>query len=278
MAGAIEGTLLVPESKTPVPVVLIIAGSGPTDRDGNSAMLLGANNSLKMLAEGLLANGIASLRYDKRGIGKSAAAGPKESDLRFDTYVDDAARWVKQLRGDPRFSRVIIAGHSEGSLIGMIAAQRGDVERFVSIAGAGHRAGDIIRTQLEGRISAELMDKSREAITSLEAGKMVADPPAALAALFRPSVQPYLISWLRYDPAEEIAKLKIATLVIQGTTDIQVSVGDAKRLSKSPVIIDGMNHVLKQVGSDPAAQRSSYSDSTLPIHPALVRAIVDFVR
>src|ERR1043165_3945869 len=78
--GALHGTLLVPASTRPVPLAVIIAGSGPTDRDGNSPMLQGKNNSLKMLAEGLAARGIASVRYDKRGIAGSAKAGGNEVD------------------------------------------------------------------------------------------------------------------------------------------------------------------------------------------------------
>ena len=276
--NGIEGTLVVPETKAPVPVVLIIAGSGPTDRDGNTLMFTGKNNSLLMLAEALEKNGIASLRYDKRGIAKSGAAGGKESDLRFDMYVDDAARWAKELKNDKRFSKVVIAGHSEGSLIGMIAAQRGDADKFISIAGAGFAAGDLIVKQLEGKVPADMFEQSKRAIASLKDGKTTDDTPEELAALFRPSVQPYLISWFKYDPAVEIAKLKIPVLVLQGTTDIQVSVDDAKRLSKAPVIIEGMNHVLKQVPADPIAQQKSYGDPALPISPALVKAIAGFVR
>ena len=276
--GSLEGTLQVPESKKPVPVVLIISGSGPTDRDGNSAMLPGKNDSLRMLADALETNGIASLRYDKRGIAKSAAAGAKESDLRFDMYADDAARWAKQLKGDPRFSRVVIAGHSEGSLIGIIAAQRGDADKFISIAGIGVPADEIIVKQLQGKVPPEMLEQSKRALASLKAGKTTEDTPPELAALFRPSVQPYLISWFKYDPAAEIGKLKIPVLVIQGTTDIQVSADDAKRLAKNPTLIEGMNHVLKQVPADPNAQMKSYSDPALPVSPALVKAIVDFVR
>src|SRR5579859_7330981 len=93
-SGTIYGTLLVPSAPKRMPVVLLIAGSGPTDRNGNSAMLPAPNNSLKMLAEALAARNIASLRYDKRGIGESKAAMTAEKDLRFDTYVDDAVAWV----------------------------------------------------------------------------------------------------------------------------------------------------------------------------------------
>jgi pimeloyl-ACP methyl ester carboxylesterase len=276
--GAVHGTLLVPQSEKPVPVVLIIAGSGPTDRDGNSGLLFGKNNSLKMLAEGLEANGVASLRYDKRGIAASRAAGRSESELRFDTYVDDAAAWVRELRKDARFSSVAIAGHSEGSLIGIVAAQRGGVDRFVSIAGSGQRASDLLLKQLAPQLPPELMKRTREIMASLQEGKTVADPPEDLAALFRPSVQPYLISWFKYDPAQEIAKLKIPVLVIQGTTDIQIPVDDAKRLSAKPVVIEGMNHVLKDVAADNDAQTKSYSDPALPVNAKLIAEIVKFVK
>ena len=138
----LHGTLLRPQSSEPVPIALIIAGSGPTNRDGNSAGLNGPNNSIKMLAEGLAAHGIASLRYDKRSIGESAAPKnpnvlPKESDLRFDTFIDDAVSWGRKLRGDRRFSSLTVIGHSEGSLIGMIAAKRLNADAYISIAGPG---------------------------------------------------------------------------------------------------------------------------------------------
>ena len=111
--GTLEGSLLLPESKTGIPVALIIAGSGPTDRDGNNPAM--KNNSLKLLANALSVNGIASLRYDKRGIGKSQKAGGKEEDLRFDHYISDAKGWLSLLRTDERFKEVIVIsdGHAE---------------------------------------------------------------------------------------------------------------------------------------------------------------------
>src|SRR5438105_3808785 len=145
----LHSTLLLPkEMSKPMPVVLLLSGSGPTDRNGNSPMLPGKNNSLLMLAEGLASNGIASLRYDKRGVGESAGAMVAEADLRFETYVDDAQAWCEQLRKDKRFSAVIIAGHSEGSLVGMLAAKQCNADVFISISGAGRAAADILRTQL----------------------------------------------------------------------------------------------------------------------------------
>jgi pimeloyl-ACP methyl ester carboxylesterase len=139
--GEVYGTLLLPSAPGPVPVVLLIAGSGPTDRDGNSPLLPGGGPaSLRLLAEALADHGIASLRYDKRGIGASKMTPEHLKTLRFDSYVDDAEAWAKRLQGDSRFSRVVIAGHSEGALIGTLAAQRLHGVALVSIYGAGKRA------------------------------------------------------------------------------------------------------------------------------------------
>lgn len=281
--GTLAGTLELP-AKCPCPVVLIIAGSGPTDRDGNSPLLPGANNSLKYLAEGLQAKGIASVRYDKRGVGGSKGAMPaSESDLRFDDFVADAVAWLTKLRADKRFTTVTVVGHSEGSLIGMIAAREAKADAFVSIAGAGRPAGKILHEQLSSRIPPEMLAAADRTIGQLEKGETPDSAPPALASLFRPSVQPYLISWFRYDPAAELAKLTIPTLVVQGTTDIQVSVADAKALGAAQpkatlLIIDGMNHVLKSVPADQAAQLKSYGDPSLPVVPALVEAVSEVVR
>lgn len=281
--GSLAGTLELP-AKCPCPVVLIIAGSGPTDRDGNSPLLPGANNSLKYLAEGLLAKGIASVRYDKRGIGESKGAmRGGESDLRFEDFVADAVAWLTKLRADQRFTTVSIVGHSEGSLIGMIAARQAKADAFISIAGVGRPAGKIIHEQLSTRIPPEMLALADRTIGQLERGETPDSAPPALGALFRPSVQPYLISWFRYDPAAEIAKLTVPTTVVQGTTDIQVSVADARALGAAQpkatlLIIDGMNHVMKKVPADQGAQLKSYGDPALPVVPELVEAIAGTVR
>ena len=279
--GTLHGTLLIPKGTKPKPVVLLISGSGPTDRDGNSYALPGRNDSLKMLAEGLAAKGIASLRYDKRGIGESMGVGPGEKDLRFEMYVDDAAEWAKKLKGDKRFSSVTIAGHSEGSLIGMIAAQRGAAGAYVSIAGLGRPADVVIRMQLI-QLPPDLRGFSEHALESLKSGKRVEDVPPALAMIYRPSVQGYLISWFFYDPVAEVKKLTIPVLIVQGTTDVQVMVDDARALAAAKPdlkleLIEGMNHVLKMV-SDPARQAASYSDPALPVASQLVEVIASFVR
>lgn len=276
--GTLHGTLLVPAgTRVPVPVALIIAGSGPTDRDGNSPMLPGKNNSLKLLAEALATHGIASVRYDKRGIGASMGAATKESDLRFTTYVDDAANWLEKLRADSRFSRRFVVGHSEGSLIGAMAAQRSPVSHIVSLAGAGRPIAEVLEEQLSGGLPPALLTDARRILAELKAGRTVDSVPPQLMVVFRPSVQPYMISWLPIDPAQEFGRLTVPVLVVQGTTDVQVTVGDAERLAKGhPRVtletIDGMNHVLKEV-REASQQTASYSDPTLPLHPRLIESI-----
>ena len=281
-SGVIHGTIDLPSGTGPFPVVLIIAGSGPTDRDGNSAMLAGKNNSLKMLAQSLATANIASLRFDKRGIAASAAAGPKEADIRFENYVDDAVAWVEQLRHDKRFSTVTIIGHSEGALIGAIAAARTHPNAFISVAGVGRSAGLVLREQINGKLPAQLFQSNEKILRELEAGRTTEDVPPALKSLYRASVQPYLISWFKYNPAEIVVSIKEPILICQGTTDIQVAVEEAEALKKAApsaklVIIEGMNHVLKSVAADPAKQTASYTDPALPINAELMKNIIEFV-
>lgn len=282
--GTIYGILEEPQvtAGQRIPVMLLIAGSGPTDRDGNNTMA-GSNNSLKLLADALVKRGIAVLRYDKRGIAASAKAMVSESDLRFETYVDDAVGIIRQIQSNARYSSVTIVGHSEGSLIGMVAAQKAGGQGFVSLAGAGFPAGQILRKQLAKQLPPNVMQESEKILSELEAGRTaVTPPPIMLASLFRPSVQPYMISWLRYDPREEIKRLSCPALILQGMTDVQVGVEDAQSLAAantkaSMILVNGMNHVLKAVSADMKEQVASYSNPMLPVVPALVDGIAKFV-
>jgi hypothetical protein len=289
--GKVSGTILMPAGVAKAPVVLIIAGSGPTDRDGNSPAIGGKNNTYKMLAEALAADGIASLRYDKRGLAASVVTGLKEADLRFETFVEDAVAWIGYLKKDGRFSTVSVVGHSEGSLIGMLAVRLAKADAYVSIAGIAKGAAGILRDQLRPQIGtmAALWEGTELVLSSLEAGKAVDPLPAGIAAvpglaqLFRPSVQPYMISWFKYVPSAEIAKLTVPTLILQGSTDIQVTVDEAKALAAAKPgarleIVDGMNHIMKAVPSDRPTQLASYGDPTLPIAPDVPKAIAALVR
>jgi hypothetical protein len=280
--GDISGTLTVPDKVRKSPVVLIIAGSGPTDRDCNSPLGI-KTNAYKMLAESFASDKISTLRFDKRGIAKSKAAGPTESALRFESYIDDAIGWIELLKKDKRFSKVIIMGHSEGSLIGMVAAAKITVSGFISVAGAGSPADTILRKQLKGQLPAQLYAESNKILDSLRMGKRVPKFNPVLASLYRPSVQPYLISWIKYDPSVEIKKLKIPVLIIQGTTDIQVSVGDANLLEAAKpdaklALFNNMNHILKEAEADRQKNLATYSDPELPLKQGLVEEIVKFIK
>ncbi|MFC5549920.1 alpha/beta hydrolase [Massilia aerilata] len=282
-SGAVHGSLRLPAGKGKAPVVLIVAGSGPTDRDGNNAMLPGHNDGLKMLADALAQAGFASLRYDKRGIGASKAAMLDEVQLRFDTYVDDAAAWIAKLKADPRFTSVTVIGHSEGALIGMLAAERAGAAAYVSLAGVAESPGAVLRKQLAGKLPPPLAADNERILASLEQGKPVAEVPPALMAFYRPSVQPYMISWMQYVPAARIAALRMPVLIVQGTTDIQVGVEQAQALKAARpdaqlAIIPGMNHVLKAVAADVPNPVASYGDPALPLHPQLAPVIVGFLK
>jgi pimeloyl-ACP methyl ester carboxylesterase len=279
--GELSGTLTVPILKGTFPVALIIAGSGPTDRNGNNAQM--KNNSLQLLAHELAAQGIASIRYDKRGIGASKGALISEENLRFENYVEDSKAWASELKADPRFNKLIIIGHSEGSLIGILACEQADV--FVSLAGAGRPIDVILKEQLAVQLKGEkkLLRAANEGISKLKEGKLVEDAPVELFGLFRPSVQPYMMSWMKYDPAVEISNLKIPIVIVQGTTDLQVQVNDAELLHAASVgsryiLIEGMNHIFKMAPSDREKNIETYSKPELPILQELIRAICNSVQ
>lgn len=279
--GVIKGTLTMPPGELRTPVVLLIAGSGPTDRDGNAPIVAGKNDSLKLLAAALRDNGVASVRYDKRGIAASSGAARAESDLRFEDYVQDAASWTTKLAKDSRFTGVAVLGHSEGSLIGMLASQRSPSLAFISVAGPAEMAPAVLRRQLKGRLPPDLAERNEEILRSLESGSTASEVPPPLLALYRPSVQPYLISWFKYSPADELAKLRVPCLLIQGGTDIQVGVADAEALhaaNKSCVlrVVAGMNHVMKSVALDRQKQIASYGDPALPLDTDLTAELASF--
>ena len=275
--GQIFGTLTTPKKFSKIPIALIIAGSGPTDRDGNGPML--KSNAYKKLAYGLAENNIASIRYDKRGVAESKAALKNESDIRFDDYVNDAKEWIQLLKKDKRFSKIIVIGHSEGSLIGMLASSNAD--KFISIAGAGQTIDKTLKEQLSAQPK-EFLELSNPIIDSLKQGKTVAKVDPKVEMLFRLSVQPYLISWMKYDPQKEIQKLNIPILIVQGTNDIQVTVDDAIRLSKANpksklALIDKMNHIFVTVEGDRQANIATYSNSSIPLAEGLVKKITGFI-
>jgi uncharacterized protein len=259
--GRLCGTLALPEGEGPWPGVLLIAGSGPTDRDGNSPLLPAAVDNLKQLAEQLAARGIASLRYDKRGVGESVYPGLSEQALRFDQLVEDAVLLARQLGDDARIGRISLVGHSEGALIAALAAEGADAQGVVSIAGAGERASTLMRRQIEGQLPPDLAAQALAALAALESQQPVEGVSEELVLLFRPSVQPYLMSWFRYDPPEVLAHLGVPVLLVHGSVDAQVAVEHARLLQQGRPdarlrIVEGMDHLLSVGGDIPAGTRA----------------------
>jgi pimeloyl-ACP methyl ester carboxylesterase len=267
-------------------MLLIIPGSGPTDRDGNSPFGIKAS-TYKLLAEALAARGIGSVRVDKRGMFASARAVTDANAVTIDDYVTDVAAWTAVIRKQTGATCVWLLGHSEGGLIALAAAQKNtDICGLVLVATPGRPLGEVLRQQLRANpANAPILDQSMSAIDELEAGKRldVTGMDPALLPLFAPQVQDFLISVFSYDPAHLIATITKAVLILQGKRDLQVDVSDAERLkqtnSKAKLdLLGDMNHVLKTVTSDDrAANIATYGDPSLPLAPGVVDAIVDFL-
>lgn len=204
-SGVLHGSLLLPRTEQPPPVVLIIAGSGPTDRDGNNPYG-GNTDNLKQLALTLAKNNIASVRYDKRGVAASLAATPDERDLTVERYVADAVAWSQKIKSDPRFGRLILLGHSEGALIASLAAEQSGASAVISIAGSGWPIDKALRAQIFERVPGRYMASAGDILDRLKNGKTSSRVPLPLQDVLRPSVQPYLISLFRQDPAEALPK------------------------------------------------------------------------
>jgi uncharacterized protein len=280
--AGLSGTLLKPAGVARPPVVLLVAGSGPTDRNGNQSGT--GPGELRELAEALAERGVASLRYDKRGVGRSAVAGLREQDLVLDTFVNDAAGWLEWLQHRPDIGAPIVAGHSEGGLIAILLAKRMPASGIVLIATPGRRLGDVLRDQLAATgMPAPLMRDALATLAALERGETVADVTPELAPLFRPSVQPFMRSMLAVDPARELAGLTLPVMVVSGGHDLQVGAADAALLAKARpdaarLDIAEMNHVLKIAPADRTAQQDAYTNPNLPLAPGLGDAVANFVR
>lgn len=273
------GTLWLPENNADAPLVILLTGSGPNNRDGNSVMT--KNDSHKQLAQALLKEGIATYRYDKRVVTqmKNKKIDP---DTSFEDFITDARSVVAYFQKDKRFSKIYIAGHSQGSLVGMLAINN-KVDGFISLAGAGEPIDNVIVSQIAAQspgldtIAKATFDKMRNQ------EEMVEDVNPYLMQLQGPQIQPFMKSWMLYNPAVEIAKLKIPVLIINGDRDFQVAVEQANMLhnalpNSQLIIIEGLNHVLKKVGNDHIEAAKSYTDVNFPIHPVLIEKMVAFIK
>lgn len=273
----IDGTLLQPQSNTAVPLAIIIAGYGPTDRNGNQNFM--QNNSLKKLAEGLSKNGIATFRYDKR-IVKQIRRGNVDPNISFDDFVSDAKDIVNYFSGAPTFSKIYLIGHGQGSLVGMLAA-REKVDGFISISGSGKAIDEVIKEEVSKTAPMFNQDTER-LIEILKEGKTTRDYPQALSSMFDINVQPFMSSWMQYDPSVEIQQLTVPTLIINGTKDLQVSVEEAKLLHNSSKnstleIIDKMNNMMVIIEGDDLENSKSYNEAYRPVASDLISTISNFI-
>ena len=278
--GRLHGSIMRPKRETSSTACLIIAGSGPTDRNCNGPSI--NTNAYLKLATFLAKCGYASLRYDKRGIGESAEAMIQEDSVTFENAVEDARSMIHWLKEKAGYDRVVVIGHSEGSLVGMLAAP-GIANAFISVAGPGRPADVILKEQLNALVPSEGQAEVNRIIDALKAGKHPEQVPFWLMSLARPSVQNYIISWFKYDPAIEIKKLNMPICILQGGRDLQVTKEDAWLLTSAAnnatfSFIDEMNHVLVDVADMDVENKKSYGQPEYPLSPTFLSVISDFLH
>ncbi len=282
--GALHGTLLKPEASGPV--VLIVPGSGPTDRDGNNPLGV-KGQPYKLLAEALAAKGIASVRVDKRGQFASKAAVADGNAVTIAGYADDVRAWVTTARAATGAPCVWLLGHSEGGLVVLAAGEGDGICGHILVSASGRPLGTVIRDQLRANpANAPVLTAAEAALDSLEKGQRVdvTGMHPALANLFAPAIQGYLIDLFGYKPVALAARMKAPMLIVQGTKDLQIGEGDARALAAARpdatlVLVPGVNHVLKNIGvdGDMAANLASYGKPDLPVDAGVVKAVAGFV-
>ncbi|MEM7186197.1 MAG: alpha/beta hydrolase [Bacteroidota bacterium] len=274
----VDGTILVPDGIESPPMAIIIGGSGPTDRNGNQQMI--NNNALKYLAEGLSKQGIATFRYDKRILKQMKERTLNEESISFDDFIEDAVATLTYFQKAKAFSKIIVIGHSQGSLVGMIAAQNG-ADSFVSIAGAGQAIDDVIVDQLEQQAPG-LKDNARQAFDDMRANGAAVNYSPGLSSIFRKQIQPFMLTWMKYDPQTELAKLEVPVLIVNGEKDLQVQVSEAEKLKNakpnaSYEIIPEMNHILKKITGDDIDNSKSYNQPERPVMPEVIDLLANFI-
>jgi len=280
----LNGTIATPRSVSEaVPVVVIVAGSGPTDRNANGPFL--NTNAYALLAWGLAEQGIASLRYDKRGIGMSAGEGGDPTTLTTDHYVADVAAAATAVASDSRFSKVILLGHSEGAGHVLQAANRGAPQAgVVMVAGQGRMLADLLHEQFARQADSITVATIDSAFARFLRGDDPGEVPPFAQPVLVPQYRNFLRSMAAYDPQTEARRFAMALLIVQGTTDVQVTMRDAELLLAAQpratlVRLEDVNHVLKSIAStDLQAQMETYRDPSLPLAAAVVPAIAGWIE
>lgn len=273
----INGTLLTSIDANKPDLAILIAGYGPTDRDGNQNFL--KTNNIKKLAIGLTKNGIATFRYDKR-IVKQIRQNNVDKNLSFDDFVADAIDVLDYFKNLNQYNKIYIVGHDQGSLIGMLAA-KDKADGFISIAGAGQTIDSVIIEQIE-KTAPQFTADTKRIFNILKSGKTTTDYPVALSSIFNIETQRFFMSWMKHNPVDIISTLNVPALIINGTKDLQVSEAEALVLKEaakdaSIQIIKNMNHVMVTIAGDDLENSKSYNESQRPLADGLLEKIISFI-
>lgn len=274
----IPGTLSYLKTDHKIPLVIFVHGSGNIDRNGNQAGTPIQVSYIKALADSLTKKGIAFYRFDKRTAVPENLS--KLNGITLKDFVSDVKIALQYFKDDPRFGSIHYIGHSQGSLVAMLAITK-DVKSFISIAGAGETIDEILLKQLNAQ-NPELAKIAKQHIDELIKTDTIATVNPFLMSLFAPQNQKFLKNWMLIDPVEEIINIKIPILIINGDADLQVKVSDAENLKAAHpkaelVIIPKMNHLMKEVHSMEENQQS-YWDEKYPLSTVLITLLSDFIR
>ena len=280
--GKLFGTLTISDTTSATSVVLMIAGSGPTDRDNKPG------NSYKMLADSLALYGISSLRFDKRSSGESVKTLQSFDNISFEHFINDVKLWIRYLEDDSRFSEIIVLGHSQGSTLGILATQNSSVAKYISVAGPGETIDLVLKRQIYNPpINEFFFSTIVDSILNRLSRGVITDNdsiPLPFQSLFSESVQPFIMTWMAYDPCKEISKLNIPILIVQGEMDFQVGTEQYELLkSASPnadtLFVKNMNHALKFADTLNKLENSkNYTDPSIGILQELILGIVKFIK
>lgn len=274
----IDGTLVTPYSEEKVPLIIFIMDAGAINRDGNDRM--SRNDTFKKLAAILATKEIASFRYDKR-LFKISQYGIREQDISFDHFVKDAKEIVRYFKTNNNYSKIIVAGHGQGSLVGMLASEE-YVDGFISIAGNAQPIDDVIIEQLS-RQAPGLDKKAALAFKDLKEKGIAHNYEPALKSIFRSNLQPFMRSWIKHNPSDAIQNLIIPVMIIHGDKDIQVELSEAEKLKNkvpnaSYLIVKKMNHILRKIEGGRLENQKSYGESWRDIMPQVIDGIITFAK
>ena len=271
----VEGTLLAPKPLLASSLVIFIGGSGPVDRNGNQ--IFAENDMLKKIASSLTNKGISTFRYDKRVV-KQINTKNMDEEILFDDFVEDTKSAINFFR--QTYDKIIIAGHSQGSLVGLLALDE-KVAGFISMNGAGQTIDEIIKTQIT-KSAPSLANQTIDVLNKLKKGETTTDYPIALESIFNIKTQAFLISWMKYNPSEIIKKINIPCLIIAGENDLQMDVSESVMFDKSAqnsklILIKKMNHILFKIDGNKLENLKSYNNKNLKVAEEVIEGILDFI-